>query len=104
MKLNHEMCDEMFKAFPLNVKRQIMTIESRLRYANNKHPHWPESHVEKAAIVQEKCGELIRASLQHKYEKGPYYAMHDKAIQTAAMCIRFLLETGELPKHKWDDA
>ena len=104
MKLSHELCDEMFKHFPLQVKRWIVLFEAELRSAKKKHPNWPKDQIHRAAIVNEEAGELLRASIQHTYEKAPFYCMHEEAIQTGAMALRFLLETGELPKHKNDHA
>lgn len=65
-------------------------ISDELNKAETKHPHWPDSIIEQAAIVAEESGELIRAALQVKYEAGNIEECEKEAIQTAAMCIRFL--------------
>lgn len=68
----------------------VKSILDELERAEAKFPHWPESVVEQAAIVCEESGELIRAALQLKYEGGNVEDCRKEAIQTAAMCIRFL--------------
>lgn len=73
-------------------------ILKELKRAKKKHPQWPDHIVARAAIVGEEAGELIRASLNYKYEKaetGPdqelqIEEMRKEAIQTAAICIRFI--------------
>lgn len=65
-------------------------IRVELYEAERKHPNWPDNIIEQAAIVSEESGELIRAALQAKYEGGDIEACRKEAIQTAAMCIRFL--------------
>lgn len=71
----------------LNLMSEIF-IE--LVYATKKFPTWPDNIIEQAAIVCEESGELIRAALQVKYEAGDIEDCRKEAIQTAAMCIRFL--------------
>lgn len=68
----------------------ILAIKAELYKAEQKHPHWPDNVIEQAAIVAEESGELIRAALQAKYEGGNSDECRKEAIQTAAMCIRFL--------------
>jgi NTP pyrophosphatase (non-canonical NTP hydrolase) len=74
----------------------IDDILKELKKAKKKHPSWPEHIVARAAIVAEEAGELVRASLQFKYEFDPdpesnqIYEMRKEALHTAAMAIRFL--------------
>lgn len=83
----------------------ITEILNELKRAKEKHPRWPVHIVSRAAIVAEEAGELIQAALKYKYEKPPgevptFYGvtprdrqilkLKNEAIQTAAMCIRFL--------------
>lgn len=71
-----------------------------LKRAQGKFPQWPSDPVHAAAIVAEECGELQRAVLQHMYEphKGTRDDVRTEAIQTAAMCLRFLIG---LDRYKW---
>lgn len=74
------------------------SIELELRKAKKKHPNWPDHIAAKAGIVCEEAGELMRAALLYKYEKGngekeiqvQVENMRTEAIHTAAMAIRFL--------------
>jgi NTP pyrophosphatase (non-canonical NTP hydrolase) len=69
-------------------------ILKELKRAKKKHPNWPDHIVARAAIVGEEAGELIRASLNYKYEKSnaedQLKEMQKEAVQTAATAIRFL--------------
>ena len=65
-------------------------IQKELARAKVKFPWWPVDPIHAAAIVNEEAGELTQAALQFTYEKGPYIAMLDEAVQVAAMAIRFI--------------
>ena len=73
-------------------------IEIELRNAKKKFPGWPDHPAAQAGIVCEKSGELMKACLQWKYERGEgdliqqwqREQMKKEALQTAAMAIRFL--------------
>lgn len=69
---------------------KIQDILNELERAETKFPTWPDNIIEQAAIVSEESGELIRAALQVKYEGGNIEDCRKEAVQTAAMCIRFL--------------
>ena len=62
-------------------------ISARLNF-----PNWPNDPLHAAAILHEEAGELMKAVLEHTYE--PYKSSREdvrkEAIQTAAMCFRFL--------------
>lgn len=75
--------------------RILREIEDELKTAEGMHPDWPEDVIHQAAIVAEESGELIRAALQFNYEGGSLEDMKKEAIQTAAMCIRFLKNIDE---------
>lgn len=68
----------------------IEEINNELQRAGNKFPYWPDDIIHAAAIVNEESGELIRAAIQFTYEDGEIEEVKKEAIQTAAMCIRFL--------------
>lgn len=73
------------------MERQIIqSILLELERAECKFPYWPTDAIHAAAIVNEESGELIRAALQYRYESGDLANLKTEAIQTAAMCIRFL--------------
>jgi hypothetical protein len=85
-------------------------IELELRKAKKKHPNWPDHIVARAGIVCEEAGELMRASLQYKYEHGKNEpvekqidSMKKEAIQTAATCIRFLENLNNLNNERFQN-
>ena len=43
-----------------------------------------------AAIVGEESGELIRAALQYRYERGELMELQKEGVQVGAMAVRFL--------------
>lgn len=68
-------------------------IEAELERSIRELPLWPSDPIHAAAIVADECGELTQAAFQACYEPEliePQDARIE-AIQTAAMCIRFLL-------------
>lgn len=71
MNILEEICEELFRA-------------------ERKFPYWPDDIIHAAAIVNEESGELIRAAIQFTYEDGEIEEVKKEAIQTSAMCIRFL--------------
>jgi len=62
-------------------------IRSRLNF-----PNWPTDPLHAVAILHEEAGELMKAVLEHTYEphKSTREDVRKEAIQTAAMCFRFL--------------
>ena len=68
-------------------------IEEELQKAEKKHPNWPENIFKQAAIVSEETGEMVRACLHLEDEGGSIHQIKDELIQTAAMCIRMLLNS-----------
>lgn len=75
----------------MNEQKVIDLIMDEVRRAARKHPHWPDDPIHAAAIVSEESGELIQASLQYHYESGTRDEVQKEAIQTAATCVRLLL-------------
>jgi hypothetical protein len=73
-------------------------VELELRRAKRQFPNWPDHPAAQAGIVNEEAGELMKAALEWKYQRGrspdeqkvQQDAMIQEAIQTAAMAIRFL--------------
>lgn len=85
-----------------NKKFIVEQILNELEKAEKKHPQWPTDVIHAAAIIAEESGELVRAALQWNYEDGNQDELKKEAIQTAAMCIRFLqhgyVTTNQLPE------
>lgn len=69
----------------------INEILAELDRAVKVHPHWPDDIIHGAAIVGEESGELIRAAINKVYEGGDIEEVRKEAIQTAATCIRLLI-------------
>lgn len=65
-------------------------LNEEMDRAKQKFPWWPEDLIHAAAIVAEEAGELMKATLQNRYENGSIEKMKKEAIQTATMAIRFL--------------
>jgi hypothetical protein len=67
-------------------------VVTEINRAVKKFPRWPTDPIHAAAVVAEECGELQKAVLEAVYEphKGSRKNIRNEAIQTAAMCIRFL--------------
>jgi hypothetical protein len=77
-------------------KEAINLILDELLRAKDKHPDYPNDVIHMASIISEESGELVRASNQWEYEfnekrSGEMYDnLIEEAVQTAAMCVRFL--------------
>lgn len=89
------------------VQRIISEIESEIGKALVKFPTWPTRIIDAGNVVSEQGGELAKACLQVVYEphKESLAGVRQEAIQTAAMCIRFLLSLEHYdlspgPQHK----
>lgn len=79
----------------MNHVTAVMLVEAELERARNKHPVWPGTESRHdillaSAIVCEESGELIRAAVQNHGEGGSPRECFEEAIQTAAVCFRFL--------------
>lgn len=74
----------------MDTNKIIKNILNELDRAEKKHPHWPTDQIHAAAIVAEEAGEFIRAVNQEKWDRRNPKASNIEAIQTAAMCVRFL--------------
>ena len=82
----------------------IEEVLAEVHRARDKFPNWPNDPLHAAAIVAEECGELQRAVLTYMYEPWKWSTpddVRDEAIQTAAMCIRFLTS---YDKYVWNQS
>ena len=72
-------------------------IKHELSKAVNKFPAWPTDPLHALAVLGEEYGELDQAVLQAIYEpeKSSIEEVKIEAIQTATMCIRFLISLDE---------
>ncbi|MEM9354625.1 MAG: hypothetical protein AAGB04_00295 [Pseudomonadota bacterium] len=72
-------------------------VVGEMKRATAKFPTWPDHGMHASAIVAEEAGELHKATLEHTYEpnKSTLEDVRKEAIQTAAMCFRFLMSMDE---------
>lgn len=66
-------------------------ILDELLRAEKKFPVYPTDVVHATAIMAEESGEAVKASLDVYYGRDNIKTLRKEMIQTAAMCIRFLL-------------
>ena len=71
----------------------IDLIFKELEKAQKNHPDWPLDAIHAAAIIEEESGELLRAAIDFNYHNGKLKNMKNEAVQTAAMAIRFLINS-----------
>lgn len=70
-------------------------IKNELTKAELKHPDYPECMFRQVAIMNEEAGEVTKAVLHYHYEDGNLYQVRKELVQTAAMCIRMLINLKE---------
>ncbi len=68
----------------------LAEVSREVKRAIDLFPCWPKDAIHAAAIVSEESGELIRATLRHRYEGGQEDDMKTEALHTAATAIRFI--------------
>ena len=75
----------------------LQEIQAELERATRKFPTWPNDPIHAAAVIAEECGELQKAVLEAVYEphKESRWNIRAEAIQTAAMCLRFIASLDE---------
>jgi NTP pyrophosphatase (non-canonical NTP hydrolase) len=71
--------------------RKYSPIESELKRAEIKHPDYPIDMFRQVAIMNEESGEVTKAVLDYHYEGGSIEHIKEELIQTAAMCMRMLM-------------
>jgi hypothetical protein len=75
-------------------------IWDELERAEKKFPGWPQDIVHGAAIIQEECGELVKACLDYYYGRGDIASVLKEAVQTGAMVYRFLFHIEDYKPEK----
>jgi NTP pyrophosphatase (non-canonical NTP hydrolase) len=78
----------------------LLEIQEEVERAMRKFPQWPTDPIHAAAVIAEECGELQKATLEAVYEphKVSRPNIRTEAVQTAAMCLRFL---ASLDEYEW---
>lgn len=68
-------------------------IMDEVQRATDKFPTWPTDPIHALHVIGEEFGELSKAVLQEVYEphKNKFGDIRKETIQTAAMCVRFLM-------------
>lgn len=76
----------------MNNSSIMLEIGAEVERATQKWPGWPTDPIHAAAVIAEEPGELMKATIESVYEphKGSYKNLRTEAIQTAAMCMRFI--------------
>ncbi len=70
-------------------------IAAEIQRSEAIHGPFPMSVIHCAAIVAGESGELAQAAIYHVYSKPCPERIIKQAVQTAAMCYRFLLKLQE---------
>jgi len=71
--------------------RKYSSIEAELKRAEIKHPDYPTDMFRQVAILNEESGEVTKAVLDYHYAGGSLEHIQEELIQTAAMCMRMLM-------------
>ena len=66
-------------------------ILAEYRRAKDLHPLWPDDIIHAVAIMCKESGEAIRSALNMQYEDWNIEDVEKELIQTAAMCLRCLV-------------
>lgn len=89
------------------VRTILQEIDAELTRSKTKFPSWPTDPLHALSVLGEEYGELTQAALETMYEphKSSIEDVKNEAIQTAAMCFRFLESMDQYkftpgPQHK----
>jgi NTP pyrophosphatase (non-canonical NTP hydrolase) len=85
------------------VSRATTEILAELDRSEQKHPNWPSDQIHAAAVIAEEAGELVRAVNEETWKGADPKLSDEEAVQTAAMCLRFILnrEGNTKPQEIW---
>jgi hypothetical protein len=88
----------------MSVEGLFAEIAGELRRAEAKFPSWPDDIVHGAAVMAEESGEAVKAALDCYYRFAPVSDYREELIQTAAMCVRALLDLDQrkLRRNTWE--
>lgn len=76
----------------LEIQLTLFGVIKEYNKAKRAHPETDEFDINKMAlVVSEEAGEVSRAVLQYQDEGGHLESVKEELIQTAAMCLRMLL-------------
>lgn len=76
----------------LEIQQTLFDVIKEYNKAKKGHPETDNFDINKMAlVVSEEAGEVSRAVLQYQDEGGSKEAIRDELVQTAAMCLRMLL-------------
>ena len=90
----------------MTFRKATKLIKNELKRARKLYPKYPADCIHRAAIIAEEAGELVQAANDHRYPAGnrngddAFIRMQIEAVQTAAMCIRFLMGGPMMCQHK----
>jgi len=69
----------------------VKAILIELARAERVHPVWPTDTIHQVSIMMEEAGEAVQAANDVVFSGGSMDALREEVIQTAAMCLRVLI-------------
>ncbi|VVB59521.1 Uncharacterised protein [uncultured archaeon] len=73
------------------IDKYVTEICSELEAARKKHPEFPHDVIHAVSIMAEEAGESVQAANNCMWEHGKVSDLKTELEQTAAMCIRCLI-------------
>lgn len=77
------------------MEKVMQEILAEYERASRMYPAWPHDIVHAAAIMVEEAGETLQAAnnYYHGQKESSLAMIRKEAVETAAMCLRLLLDT-----------